>query len=451
MRTVFSRRLWSSKLAKSVTLLGASALALAVSSVVNAAPIFTGGDLVVTQVGDGINPLSGNAFAVTLAQYDPTTVNQLLPNATVALPAAAAAPTSGNRNLLISGAANTEGILKLSGNGAYLVLAGYNSTPGTGGPNSASSLTTNRVVGLVDPNGNVDTTTALNDVASAQNVRSAYSTDGNSIWVGGNGGNGVTINAVSVTTNGVHYTTRGSSNSANTGTTSTGLNTSGLTANLRSLAGFNGQLYVSSNNTSGTGAPNKGVDTVGAAGSGFPTVAPQINTNIPTLPSNPGTIADYWFKDANTLYIADTRAFVAGGGTGSGGVQKWAFVDTNADSTPDTWQFQYALSVGNNDSLAGAGLAGAAGLTGMVDGLGNILLYATTFDTNAGTGAAGAAQTNLVEITDTGVSSLPTLLATSAANTAFRGVAFAPTPEPGSLALLSLAGLAMLRRRGSKA
>jgi hypothetical protein len=45
----------------------------------------------------------------------------------------------------------------------------------------------------------------------------------------------------------------------------------------------------------------------------------------------------------------------------------------------------------------------------------------------------------------------PTLLASSAANTAFRGVAFAPVPEPGAVLFGGLVcvvfGLAVLRRR----
>ena len=44
---------------------------------------------------------------------------------------------------------------------------------------------------------------------SAQNVRTAYTTDGNAIWVAGNGGNATTINSVSTPTNGVRYAVHG--------------------------------------------------------------------------------------------------------------------------------------------------------------------------------------------------------------------------------------------------
>ena len=88
---------------------------------------------------------------------------------------------------------------------------------------------------------------------------------------------------------------------------------------------------------------------------------------------------------------------------------------------------KYSLVSGSwtANSTAGSSADGYRGITGSVSG-GTVTLYATR---KGGSGATGGGE--LVSIVDAGgfnaaISGTPTLLATAAANTAFRGVALAP-------------------------
>ena len=62
-------------------------------------------------------------------------------------------------------------------------MAGYNQTAhSTAGTSNVASTAVERVIGRMDFNGNIDTTTALIDLVSAGSVRSAYSVDGTNFW-----------------------------------------------------------------------------------------------------------------------------------------------------------------------------------------------------------------------------------------------------------------------------
>src|SRR6202007_1848648 len=127
-------------------------------------------------------------------------------------------------------------------------------------------------------------------------------------------------------------------------------------------------------------------------------------------------------------------------GLGVGGLQKWV------NSQPDgsgSWSLDYDMSDGlglvaqqtaNSSTPTAAGVTGLFGLTGEVVG-GNVELFATSYGLNE------LSQSYLYEITDTlantsytvGDAETYNLLATAPEDTLFRGVAFAPVAEPGSL------------------
>jgi len=331
----------------------------------------TPGNLVVFRAGDGSAGLNNTATAAFLAEY--TTAGALVQ--TIALPTTV---VGGNQILTCSGTATSEGFIARSTDGAYISCVGYNAPLATASITGSASTAINRVVGRVDINGNIDTTTALTDAISGGNPRSAVSTDGSSFWLTGTSSGG-----------GCRYATLGA-------TTSTALFTTPIT-NVRVANIFNGQLYVSS--ASGSGA----FLGVGTVGTGLPTTAGQTVTLLNGMPTN-GTHSSYgfWFKDASTLYVADDASVANGGG-----IQKWTFDGT-------TWSLAYNLL--NN----GSATTPCRGLTGIVVA-DKTILYATS----------SASGTPLITVTDTGSAGSPasaTVLATAPLNTAFRGVAFAPAP-----------------------
>jgi len=280
----------------------------------------------------------------------------------IALPTAV---NGNNRILTESGSAGSEGALTLSADGRYLTLVGYDAAPGTASVTGTASATTNRIVGRVDAAGSVDTSTRINSAYSANNIRSAVTNDGSGFWVAG-------------PTNGLSYVTFGS----------TGASTQLNSLNSRVVDIFNGQLYTSAS----TGS-NLGVLTVGT---GLPTSGTPTTTLLPGLTGASNAYAyvlldrDAGVAGVDTLYVADQTA----------GLLKYSFNGT-------TWTAR--------GSIAGT----LTGLTGVINGS-SVDLY--------GTNGSGTA---LLKFTDSAVfnanlSGSFTTLATAAANTAFRGVAFAP-------------------------
>ena len=331
---------------------------------------FTPGNLVIYRVGTGTGSLVNTGNPVFLDEYTPAG----------ALVQSISLPTTGAQKLIASGTATSEGLLTRSADGLYIVLAGYNAPIPTTGLAGTSSATVPRVVGRVDVAGNIDATTGLTDWASANNPRGVASSDGHDLWVGGAAG-------------GVRYTTLGAS-------LSTQLSTS--VTNIRAVEIFDGQLYNS--DSSGT------TIRIGIDGSGLPKTSGQIINNLPGFPTN-GSPYAFFFADldagvpgVDTLYVADDTNTA-----GIGGIAKFSLVG-------GVWVSQ---------GLVGSPADAYRGLTGVVSGT-TVTLYATR---KGGSGSTGGGE--LVSLVDaTGYNAplvaAPTLLATAATNTAFRGVALAP-------------------------
>lgn len=322
-----------------------------------AAAQFHAGNLVVLRVGDGLNPLSNASQALFLDEY--TTGGVLVQS--LALPTAV---NGTNLPIACSGSATSEGNLQLSGDGRFLVLGGYATPPGLVSVASTASASTPRVIARVGIDGSVDTSTSLTNLYSANNLRSATSLDGTAFWTAG-------------ANSGIGYVALG----ASTGVSLNVVNPQ----NNRVVSIQNGQLHVSGS--------AQGFYGVSAVGTGLPTTTGQVVTALPGMPTAAGPSAyDFFFADANTLYVADDRA-----SGGNGGIQKYTFAN-------GTWSLQYTLSP--------TATSGCRGVTGVVLG-GVVTLFATdTLSSND----------QLLSVVDTGPGATFQTLATAGTYTLFRGV-----------------------------
>lgn len=293
----------------------------------------------------------------------------------IALPTAA---SGANHILTLSGAATSEGALTRSADGRYILFAGYDAAPGT------TSVVDNamRVAGRLSAGGAVDTTTVVDTLNGSGNfIRSAASTDGNAIWLAG--------------VVGIAYTTLGKTGNPIA-------KPLGSTYNSRVLGIYGDQLYVSRASDTAGG--------VNAVGTGLPITDAVTPKQLSGFPSTGNVLSPFGFVAFDTdatagidlLYIADDRT------NGNGGVQRWTLNTT-------TWTLAGTMSVGAS--------SGCRGLAGFASGSNHVLIATTS--------EAGIAATRLVSLTDTGATPstiTATLLATAATNTAYRGVALAPSP-----------------------
>ena len=318
---------------------------------------YSTGNLVVLRVGDGVSALSSASTALYLDEVSPLGT----------LVQTHAVPTSGTYVLTNSGSASSEGQLTRTTDGHYLILAGYNSAPGTASIKGTTSISVNRKLLQVD---NVDNYyTLLSSTAyNTDNIRGGAA-NGNDYWAAGTGSTG---------TNGIQYF--GDSIPVQVSATMT---------NTRVVNVYNGQLYFS------TGSSPVGIYSVGT---GIPITSGQTSTRIIAgTGTSPSPYAFSMNPTSTICYVADDRSSANGGG-----IQKFTY---NAG----TWSLAYTLSTGT---------IGARGLT--VDWAGtHPVIFATTSESIAN---------KLVKIADSMPGAPYTLLATAATNTAFRGVAFAPVP-----------------------
>jgi hypothetical protein len=204
----------------------------------------------------------------------------------------------------------SEGTIQLSGNGEYLTMMGYGINaaefnvnyllycPGNTGTLSSSCVPENgnpataqtgsltapvagvtgttavpRVAILIDPNGNVNTSTVLYNIFDENDARSSYSPDGVNIYVSGQGCKtcGPTPNQIPATgdpfdnTMGVYYTPIGATNTAPTPITGLDNGPTGCTSSTpctssedtRMVQIYNGTLYVSADAKPGSPGYNR--------------------------------------------------------------------------------------------------------------------------------------------------------------------------------------------------
>jgi autotransporter passenger strand-loop-strand repeat protein len=397
--------------------------------------VYTPGDLVLSIYGDGADTGSytlDQAAPIVLQEISPTgtVVSQLvLPQTTV--------PVNGVTEYAISGEyqSASEGLLSLAENGQSLTIMGYGVTAtafdaadaatvyGTTALGQTTSLTSAsvtpvpRIIADIGYNATIDTSTALYNIFDTNNPRSVVTVNGVTFYVSGQGNGTDGTEGVFVAEDGA-------------GSTTPIYNT---TTDTRDVEIVGNQLYVSVDSKSNNGG---GINDFGATlptSATAPTELPGIGASVVLTAATANSVnaADigqsvnlspeqYFFADADTLYVAD-GGNPKEGGLGDGGLQKWTLVG-------GTWVLDYTLSDGLNQipDTEASGTTGLIGLTGTVEGA-NVVLYATN-ETVAETD-----KTYLYGITDAlGATSLPTnesftLLETAASDTLIRGVAFAPT------------------------
>jgi hypothetical protein len=325
-----------------------------------------------------------------------TTGNPLAPS--IALPTVAG--VSGSPLAVTdSGTATSNGYLTRTADGLGLVVSGYNADVGTPSVAGSNPATINRSIAVITPGG-LNTNSGFSNGPS-NNFRSV---------------------AAASPTGPIYATTAGSGSALgislnpNDGTVAT--NTAIGNGNLRNVGIFANSLFVSS----GSATPARGILLVGVSGS-----LPNLATSFSILPgtgvSGTGNVSPYGFvlfnnplnpnnydsTGLNTLYVADDRSVADGGG-----VQRWVFDGV-------TWNL--------TGTFTNAGTDVYRGLTASISGS-TVTLFATT---------TAASANQLVTFQDALTATSGTfdassvVLATAPANTVFRGVAFAPVPEPATV------------------
>ena len=374
---------------KATNSVGNSSASAASNAITPVVVLFTKGNLVVSRVANA----TAGWQNVYLDEYSPTgTLVQsiMLPNAT----------SGNNRPIGIDCQSGADGTLNLSADKAYLLMGGYK----TGIASVLSTSGNTRIVARVDNSGTINTTTELSDIGTtAWGFKSVISTNGTNLWLSG--------------LFGLNYTTLGASSSTN-------LNA----LNVVNQEIYDNKLYF----CSGTN-----VNTFGYLNNGLPTTGGQPYTVLG------GTIAPapiIGVQNPLSFVMFDMNAGIAGADvmyvaeytTGVRGLTKYC-LDGNG------------LWVKKGTTIAPTGATyGIKGLTGVYNAAtGAVTLYATTVSSTV------TDQTSIVTLTDnTGYNGLLagafTNLATSAAGTAFRGIAFTPQASvPGAPTTVFATGASM--------
>jgi autotransporter passenger strand-loop-strand repeat protein len=404
---------------------------------------FTAGDLVLSVVGN-VN----NTGTLTLDQASPIYLEELTTSGSIVgqliLPQATTV-VNGVTEYGISGeyGSASEGSLALSADGQSLVILGYGVNAnafntGTVYGTSALGQTTSipggtitpvpRIVADISYNGTVDTSTALYNIYNTNNPRAVATINGTTFYLSGQGVKGDT-------SEGVFYAHDGA-------TSATAIDTS---TDTRSIAIYNGELYVSRDSTASTKGTN-----IANYGSTLPTaktspnILSGISQSVVLTAAQENTVnasavgtavnlspENFFFASPTVLYVAD-GGVPKNGGVGDGGLQKWVFNGT-------TWVLQYTLSAGLNlvnSTTATSGTSGLIGLTGtVVNGVAQ--LYATNESVGELDQSYLYGITDTVSATSAGNQSF-TLLDTAAPGTIIRGISFAPTAATATVSATSV-------------
>jgi hypothetical protein len=281
-----------------------------------------------------------------------------------------ALPKSG-ANALIFGGSSYDGALSISADGQYIVIPGYNISTGSYSGTLDSSSTTGsppvpRAVGFVNAAG-AFTLAATTTKFSGSTIRSAIADGAGNIWAGGG-------------SSGINYL-------GNNASPATIWSSSTSTRNLNIV---NGNIYCSE-----TGAGIGVVEFTDAPESAANATLVINTANTGSGPSPKGFVIN---TNVGIAYIADNRASSSGGG-----IQRFNW-------NGSAWVYAYSIPYTLTSSKE------VYDVIGDFSGP-NPVLYAVTGEST---------QNNLVKVTDTGASSVFTILETAPSGDAFRGLVFAP-------------------------
>lgn len=283
-----------------------------------------------------------------------------------------ALPSTGTSPFTAAGSDGREGYLTRSTNGLQIVMSGYSAVAGIA--DIPGSTVVQRIVGSLNPAGSFSIVGGFGSSGfSGSNIRGAAA-DGTNYWASGN--------AATAANAGIWYTN---------GTTFNQVSNSPI-SDTRNVNIFNGQLYFST---------QTGTRGIYAVGTGLPTGTGTVSTLVIDTSAISSPVA-FQFNTAQTVaYVADERP------SSAGGIQKWVF-------SGGAWTLAYTLGTGVSGQ-------GARGLVVDWSNPNQPTIFATSAEgvTNA---------TRLFRIRDAGSTSTALTLATSNADTSFRGIDFALLP-----------------------
>lgn len=333
---------------------------------------FAAGNLVVTRYGNGSTlPATGTTIPIYLEEFNTAGVSQ---TASRLMPGVAGNYNAGITNLTVgTHSFGVESLLSLSENKKFLAFAANNLEVGV--PVNASG---SKTIAILTADGALNTTTSANlGVARTATVNDDLSR--------------IYYNSQ---TQGISYVPYGT-NGANV------VLAAGENA-YRGLGIYNGQLYTSTTVVAANGSIPAVSKQVAKVGTGMPT------SGMPTLTSLPGITTTEIVRQFVFLSTANNTNYdLFYGVTESGKLIKYKLISGN-------WVDRGSLNIANVVSI-----------TGKWNTNGTTHLYCTTLNTST-------YASNLVKVEDfpatssTLATNTVSVIATAAANTYFKGVAFAP-------------------------
>jgi PEP-CTERM motif len=399
---------------------------------------------VVTEVGNGVTPLTNAGAPTTIQVYANGVAGQVAPLAQA---------TYANGMLVNTGNSVTEGELANNpgvadaataglpyGGTAYVFSAGYGAKDGTPAVNTTSAA---RSVG--------DMTVTASSVSGAsvplsQPGGSAYAPTGN---IRAAVGDDAVANFWSAGTS-----TLGGTAGYKYFNTNTALQNPVGPTNTRTVQIRQGQLYGSSDTNGFIGISLIGIGTPQVGGQ---TITPLFQTGTSGASSSPEAFSLIDDPNVSTPTIGGVNvpfnvAYVADSSFGTGnilpGIQKWVYSPTTLSN--NGWSLDYIISDFPGDGYNGlaAELVHVTALRGI--SFDDILLFSTN---NTNTAVGGNSLEEFVDPLEGGTAAATDAsvidLADAPANDEFRGVALAPVsvPEPASFAAAGLALFGLLSRR----